>query len=673
MRLLRALGPLIAVLMVFAPTLLLTPVATAEPPFRVPSYVTDRAGALKNPGKVRAAIDQLYDKQKVRLWVVYVDDFDGADPAAWASKTIKASGLGDRDALLAVATQERSYAFQVASGIKNVSDSEIDNLRTNTIEPALRTSDWDGAAIKTANGLDSAASSSTSIPWMAILVALAVGAAIVGAFMLYSSLRTRARRKAEIEAAKGIDPSDAQALAAQSVDALDGLSKSIVVNVDNAVRTSDAELTLAVEEFGTEQTAPFRQAVDSAKSALAQAFSVRKQLDDAVPETPTEQRRLLIDVITSATRADRTLDEQSAAFDALRNLVINAPSRLDILTQQVVAVTARIPASERVLGQLRTEFDSAALASITDNIKEATERVGFADSRISHGRELASRPVEGQQMNLVDAVRGAESALAQATALLDAVDNAANNIRHATDSLPASIADTKSGIAQAEELQKQAGVAATADLAQAHDAAVAAVTSAEQIGSTDPLTAYTHLATADAALDKLLTTVHEQQAAAERRARALAQAITTARQKVNSASEYVGLHRGAVGAVARADLAEAQRNIASAEASRDSNPSDAIAWANRAAELATRAENGALQEVRGAQRYYSDGYSNYGGYSVAGNVAGNIAGAVIGGVLRGMLSGGSSHHSSWSGSGSSSFGGSSHSSGTSFRGGGGRF
>ena len=63
MRLLRALAGLLGVLIaVCAPTLLLAPVASADPPFRIPGYVTDRAGALKNPAKVRAAVDQLYDQ-----------------------------------------------------------------------------------------------------------------------------------------------------------------------------------------------------------------------------------------------------------------------------------------------------------------------------------------------------------------------------------------------------------------------------------------------------------------------------------------------------------------------------------------------------------------------------------------------------------------------------------
>ncbi|CPU54614.1 Conserved membrane protein of uncharacterised function [Mycobacteroides abscessus] len=350
--------------------------------------------------------------------------------------------------------------------------------------------------------------------------------------------------------------------------------------------------------------------------------------------------------------------------------MINAPAKLDTLTQQVVAVTARLPESERILGQLRTEFDAAALASIGDNVAEATERVRFADSRITHGRELAARALEGQQMSLVDAIRGAESALTQANALLDAIDNAANNIRHAIDSLAASIADTKSDIAQAEEFQKQGRLPSSEELTKAHDAAVAAVADAERIGATDPLTAFTHLAAADAQLDKLLAAAQEERAAAERRARVLDQALVAARQRLDAVNQYIGLHRGAVGARTRWNLDEAQRRLAAAEQSRASNPSDAILFANGAAELATQAQYSAQQEVQSAQRYYGNGY---GGYSVAGDVAGNVAGAVIGGILRGMLSGGSGHHSSWSGSGSSSYGGSSRSSGSSFRGGGGRF
>ncbi len=77
------------------------------------------------------------------------------------------------------------------------------------------------------------------------------------------------------------------------LDTLDELSRSIVVEVDNAVRTSENELALAVEEFGERETAPFTAAVNGARTTLAQAFNVRQILDDAVRETPQQRRDLL--------------------------------------------------------------------------------------------------------------------------------------------------------------------------------------------------------------------------------------------------------------------------------------------------------------------------------------------------------------------------------------------
>ena len=166
---------------------------------------------------------------------------------------------------------------------------------------------------------------------------------------MWTRRRRRKRREAEFAAARRVDPSDPNALASVQIDALDDLSKSIVVDVDNAVRTSDNELTLAVEEFGNRDTAPFSKAVTDAKTTLAQAFNVRQILDDAVPETTAQRRDLLTRVIVAAAKADRELDAQREAFAQLRDLVINAPSRLDSMTQQMVDLTARLEPSQQAL------------------------------------------------------------------------------------------------------------------------------------------------------------------------------------------------------------------------------------------------------------------------------------------------------------------------------------
>src|SRR6185503_5464116 len=297
-------------------------------------------------------------------------------------------------------------------------------------------------------------STGSGFTWVGMLVVLVIIAVAVLVLVLWRRRRRRTRREAEFAAARHVDPADPGALAAVPLDALDDLSKSIVVDVDNAVRTSDNELALAVEEFGGGDTAPFQTAVGNAKTTLAQAFNVRQILDDAVPESAQQRRDLLTRVIVAAAKADRELDDRREAFEQLRDLVINAPSRLDALTQQMVDVTARIAPSEQALAALHKQFADTALASVAGNVETAKQRLAFADQNITNGRTLVARPA-GRQSGLIDSIRAAESALGQARTLLDAIDSAGTDINRAITTLPAAIEDIKKGISQAGTLLAQ--------------------------------------------------------------------------------------------------------------------------------------------------------------------------------------------------------------------------
>ena len=239
---------------------------------------------------VEQAVDKLYNERQIRLWVVYVDSFDGLGRGDLGRKNQANKRLGRHDAILAVATTDRSYAFLVPTEI--VSDSASNDIRRNAIEPKLRSNDWAGAAVAAAEGLNT-----RPRPARDLRVRRARRAGrprhLVLLLWLWTRRRRRKRREAEFAAARRVDPSDPNALASVHIDALDDLSKSIVVDVDNAVRTSDNELALAVEEFGEKDTAPFSKAVTDAKTTLAQAFNVRQILDDTVPETTAQRRDLL--------------------------------------------------------------------------------------------------------------------------------------------------------------------------------------------------------------------------------------------------------------------------------------------------------------------------------------------------------------------------------------------
>jgi hypothetical protein len=112
--------------------------------------------------------------------------------------------MGDHDALLAVATNTKLYAFTAPPNV--LSPDGLNSLRTKQIEPAVAAKDWSGAAVAAADGLNKSASpaSSSKRNWVPIAIGVAVVVlAIVVIFVLY---RMRRRRRA----ARRVDPGGGQ-------------------------------------------------------------------------------------------------------------------------------------------------------------------------------------------------------------------------------------------------------------------------------------------------------------------------------------------------------------------------------------------------------------------------------------------------------------------------------
>ncbi|MUM32183.1 TPM domain-containing protein [Mycolicibacterium sp. CBMA 361] len=645
----RLLWLVVSILMVGT---LLAPGASAQPPLRLPDYVTDEAGAL-NPQQhtgVSDAVQQLYTARSTRLWVVYVDSFDGANPRDWAENTWRQSFLGDHDAILAVAVQDRAYALLVPQAATGGVD--VDRLRRDVVEVKLHDGDWAGAAIATADGLRAPA---PPFNWAGMTVALAViGVALAGLFW-WGWRRRRRRRTAELAAARQVDATDAGALTAMPLDTLEDLSKSILVDVDNAVRTSDNELALAVGEFGGADTALFTAAVQNAKTAMAQAFSVRHILDDAVPETPQQRRDLLTQVVVAAARADKELETQRAAFHELRDLVITAPTRLDALTQQMVGLTARLAPAQQTLTELHGQFADTALASVAGNVAVAQDRLAFADQNVTAARRLVNKAADSQAA-LANAIHAAESALGQAQRMVDAVDSAAGDITHSVAALPASITDLQNGIAAADAIPPGPHYA---ELTAARTAAALAVSNAQKLGAADPFGAFTQLTAADAQLDQLLLVIADETAARQRLQQSFDQALLAATSQVRGVADFIDTHRGSVKSEARTRLAEAQRRIETAKATARTDLPAAITEANTAADLLKQAQTLAGNDVLART-----------GTSTGAELGGIIIGGLLSGAIRGSRdSGGSWRSTTFGGSGSRGSGGS----GGGFSGGGGRF
>ncbi|MGB9307813.1 MAG: TPM domain-containing protein [Mycobacterium sp.] len=215
MRIVRLLG---VVLTILTAGLLLAPPAGAQPPSKLTDHITDSGGVLTDSGRaaVSTAIDRLYHDRHIQLWVVYVDNYSRFKPDNWAAQTRSASGMGDHDALLAVATNTKLYSFSPPPNV--LTPDELNSLQSNKIEPAVGAKDWSGAAVAAADALDKPASSSPSSSkriWVLIAIGVAVVVAVlVVVLVLY---RRRGRRHAGQANIEARDHSLGQALSTADV------------------------------------------------------------------------------------------------------------------------------------------------------------------------------------------------------------------------------------------------------------------------------------------------------------------------------------------------------------------------------------------------------------------------------------------------------------------------
>ena len=626
------------------------------------AYVVDQVNAVGSRGaEITAATDALYASTKLQLFVVYVDSFTGvSDKTAWAENVARKNGLGSTDILLAVATADRNYSIFYGNSAPDAGATQ--RVEADDIIPALKQNDWVGAAVAAANGYASAVSGGPSgsidtggsgapkasgdgsaLPIVVILILLAL---VVLAVVF--SLRSRRKKAAGGVVSAPAGPTQAQ---------LDQRAGSLLVQLDDSVKTSEQELGFAVAQFGTEATTPFSAALATAKSQVAEAFTLRQKLDDSVPETPEQTREITLRIIELCDTADTALDAQADAFDELRKLEENAPEALLAAVTDAEAVTTRLAVARVTLTTLQESYSTAALSSIAGNPDQVAKLLEFVGSAGSTAQAaIASGDSGAAAIN----VRAAQASIGQTIQLLNSIDTLASALADSRSTLDAAIADTRQDLATAKTLPTAASGVLSEPTAAAEAALTAATTGS---GSADPLASLASLSTANAALDRVLDAVRDAQQKLQSATAQLPAALSTASSQVTAASDFITTRRGGVGTDARTRVAEATRHLDLAFGLAPSDPVTALAEATAAQSLAAKA-------LALAQNDIDSGGMGLGN----GSFGGGLGGAILGGLIGGMLSGGGGvfgGSNDFGGGMGGGFGGSSRSSGGSFGGGGG--
>ncbi|MET8683561.1 TPM domain-containing protein [Streptomyces sp. NPDC004732] len=677
-----------AVLLAWFPLLSSSPAAADDPVTLSRSgQITDKVDALDGRADVaERALDRLYDDRRVQLFVVYVRDFSGRSAQSWADATADRNGLGLDDVLLAVATHDRQFAYSVDEGSR-LTDAQLQDVATTAIRPALRENDWAGAAIGAADGYravlggrpvpapsvtpgradpraegsgaddaDSSDDANDSVTGDLVLPVAAACAAGVAATVAYKRRKKRATTRTTPGGGWG------QGADATPLPELDKKARLLLVDTDDAVRTSTEELGFATAQFGEDAVQPFADALAYAQAELTAAFRLRQELDDAFPEDDPTRRRMLDEIVARCTEAGRRLDAETAGFDELRALEKSAPQALEHAETVFRQVAGRTGAAEETLTGLREKYAPTASAAVLGHVEQAKDRLVFATTHLNQARQSVDA---GDSGKAAVHLRAAEGAVDQAGTFVDAVDRLSDELALAAERLPGALADSEADLADARGLlDGTSEEVSTADLrgrvARA-ESVIAEVRGRTSTGPYDPLDALRRVEEADAALDEALTGAREREVSDRRARTLLSQALLTARSAVGAAADFVTTHRGAVGSEARTRLAEAQRHLAQAEATEDGDATAALAAAQQADALARQAQEFAERDVRG--------YGNpHGGLGGGGGRGGGMGGAVLGGIILGELFGGGGRGGG--GYGGGGFGGGGGYGGGSFGGGG---
>ncbi|EMY33523.1 hypothetical protein D477_014481 [Arthrobacter crystallopoietes BAB-32] len=635
--------------------------AVAAPPVDIPpgEFVVDQANVLDaaEQAEVEDAIAELQQAEGLNVYVVFVDEFtEPAERRQWLLDTADLNNLGSIDSMLAVAVDSREFHFQSAQGSPIAAQDQ--NI-AQSLRPELGQGNWAGAALTAVAAVDDvasggdgdvgASSSGGSLAPM-LLVGGVVAAGGVGTYLYVKNKRRRGTMQRQQDLRVGPDGRPLDPHQAMSVEDLRKKAGSLLIAADDAIKSSEQELGFAMAQYGEEAVRPFSEDIAAAKTHMMESFKLQQQLDDHIPDTEEQQRAWLGDIIRRCEAVNESLQEHKEDFDALRELEKNAAGALEEARQAAEATRNRLQSGRLTLEQLRTRYADSALKQIADNIDQAQERLGFVSNA---GATAEEKLAAGDRSAAVVAVRAAEESVHQAGVLLDAIDKTASGLDTARATMQETLADTAQDLAQARALIANGQHPELAGPAAQVEAALETIKREIAAGRVDPIALLQRLEAASADLDRSLTGVRDAQERARRAREALQHAIMSAQAQISGTSDYIRARRGGVGSEARTRLAEAERNLAYALQIADSDPEQALNYAQQASALAQQASHIAQQDVDGF-----GGMGGFGGGGMFGGRGGGLGGAILGGILiDSILHGGHHGHGGGGGFGGDVFGG----------------
>lgn len=582
-------------------------------------------GGLSDPSNILGsgrnqvldALETLYDETGSQMFVALTQEPNtkGLYFDQWVESIYREESVGPNDLLLVIDTKEREFSWTVDENYK-LSDDALQRVMNEQLIPQLRNDNWAQAIVDAAGGLRDAFSSPTGGGGLGGLIRPLLILLVIGV-ILFMILRRRKRG--------GTAVTKTPQVSLQELEKQAGLQ---LVEVDDAIQSSEQELAFTEAEFGNEAVREFRKTLAEAKDLLSTAFGLQQKLYDVEDNEP-EKRRLLEEIIRSTSKADELLDEKADGFKELRNLVGRVDQAIGEIESHFATVKADFPSKKTLLTQLKASYSKEALGEVYDDDEQAEELLSFTEERLEHARESIEL---GDNNQAAVSLRAAEDATYQ-------IDRYGQAILQMDRELQDAESNLRNQINYVRELTSNKTIDKPELAAELARAKTMADSLERELASrpNNPIGLLSQLEQSVQGLEESLKGYQEQQRAKEQNLARVQSAINNTQNRIASVDNYVYTRRGHVGSRARALLQEAKLEVQNAAALLQRDPNEAYQHAARARSLADQAS----QLAQGEVREYNQPQATGGG--LAGDL---IKGAILSGILRGGFGGGGNSRSS---------------------------
>src|SRR6478736_623514 len=431
-------------------------------------------------------------------------------------------------------------------------------------------------------------------------------------------------------------------LTAQDAD-LARRAQQALVAADERIRLTTDELAFADAELGPGATKDLREALDSVRTHLQEAFQLHQLNHDEIPDTPEELRTRNARIVQLCEWAEDLLDDRTEALAAPIERARRAPEIIAKIRADAARLRLALPDARATVDRLSARYATGALAQIAANPAEAEQLLGFAE----HSAGVAERRREaGQREQASMALEASTESVRRAETLIDAVETFEVEALRAESTLAAIVEDSRGDLVVALKEPSSPAVSAAIDELQA---ALAALPAGGV--NTDPFEQLTRLREANSGLDAAIATARERAARPIPPLEHVRHAIDDADRQLAVTRDVIAGHRGWIGADARTRLAEAERirvdldrylgtSASAATAIDEDHREQALAMARRIGFLANEGLQLAQRDIDGARPQadavlWNQGYGLRGGDGWTGILGGMVIGSLLGDLFDG--------------------------------------